>query len=67
MITYHIISLFQIITGVYVDLNRNSAPKEFHGLGLRIEDDILITETGVEILTRNCPKDVSQIEEVMNS
>jgi len=53
--------------GVYVDLNRNSAPKEFHGLGLRIEDDILITETGVEILTRNCPKDVSQIEEVMNS
>ena len=51
--------------GLYVDLNRSIAPKEFHGLGLRIEDDILITETGVEVLTQSCPKTVAEIESIM--
>jgi len=50
---------------LYVDLNRSIAPKEFHGLGLRIEDDILITETGVEVLTQSCPKTVAEIESIM--
>lgn len=48
-----------------MDLNRSVAPKEFHGLGLRIEDDILITDTGVEVLTLSCPKTVAEIESVM--
>ncbi|KAI9562058.1 hypothetical protein GHT06_013023 [Daphnia sinensis] len=51
--------------GLYVDLKRSIAPKEFHGLGLRIEDDILITETGIEVLTQSCPKTISEIESVM--
>lgn len=50
--------------GIYVELNRTAAPKEFHGLGLRIEDDILINESGVEVLTQ-CPKTVADIEKVM--
>jgi len=48
-----------------VDLNRDVAPKEFHGIGLRIEDDILITESGVEVLTQSCPKTVAEIELTM--
>lgn len=38
------------------------APSHYHGLGIRIEDDVLVTENGPEVLTRNCPKEVGDIE-----
>lgn len=38
------------------------APKEFHNLGIRIEDDILIQDSGPKILSHNCPKEVNDIE-----
>ncbi|WP_107667750.1 aminopeptidase P family protein [Cyanothece sp. BG0011] len=34
--------------------------------GIRIEDDILVTETGAEILTQNLPTRVEEIEKMMN-
>lgn len=37
-------------------------PEEFRGLGVRIEDDILITESGPIVLSNNCPKTVREIE-----
>ncbi|EAZ91975.1 aminopeptidase P family protein [Crocosphaera chwakensis] len=33
--------------------------------GIRIEDDILVTETGTEILTKNLPTQAEEIEEIM--
>jgi len=42
------------------------APPHFHGLGVRIEDDILITKDGPEVLTKNCPKEVMDIEALAN-
>ena len=33
--------------------------------GIRIEDDLLITETGCENVTQNCPKSCSDIEAIM--
>ena len=35
--------------------------------GIRIEDDILVTETGARVLGKPIPKTVAEIEEVMNS
>ncbi|KAA3624920.1 MAG: Xaa-Pro aminopeptidase [Proteobacteria bacterium] len=39
----------------------------FHGIGIRIEDDVLITPKGPEILTAGAPKDVDEIEALMAS
>ena len=39
-----------------------SLREEFRGVGVRVEDDILITETGFEVLTKECPKAVDEIE-----
>jgi Xaa-Pro aminopeptidase len=38
------------------------APKELYGIGIRIEDDILVTEDGHENLVKNLPKTASDIE-----
>ncbi len=35
------------------------------GLGVRIEDDVLVTETGHEVLTQKAPKTIEEIEKVM--
>ncbi len=37
-------------------------PRRYAGIGIRIEDDVLITDNGPVVLTANCPKSVSEIE-----
>ncbi|CAL7948080.1 unnamed protein product [Xylocopa violacea] len=40
---------------------------EFYGLAVRVEDDILVTENGPIILTKNCPKEIAEIETLARS
>ena len=37
-------------------------PKEFRGIGVRIEDDVLITAAGHDILTAGTPKSIDEVE-----
>ena len=39
----------------------------FKGIGIRIEDNLLITADGVEILNKNCPKEIDEIEKIISS
>ena len=53
--------------GLYVADDTKDVPPEYLGIGVRIEDDILITETGCEVLTDGVPKEIDAVEELVNS
>ncbi|QKJ66815.1 Xaa-Pro aminopeptidase [Deefgea piscis] len=50
--------------GFYIRPAAN-VPKEFENIGIRIEDDVLVTADGYENLTAACPKTIADIEEIM--
>lgn len=58
--------VFTVEPGVYVPENDFEAPEKYRGIGIRIEDDILITDTGHINLTAMIPKEVSEVEAACN-
>lgn len=44
----------------------DNVPEEFWNIGIRIEDDVVVTATGCEILTKAAPKAISEIEDLMH-
>lgn len=48
--------------GIYISKDNTSVPKHFRGIGIRIEDDILVTKNGNKILTSGTPKTINEIE-----
>jgi len=40
-------------------------PEHFHGIGIRIEDDAIVTEHGCELTTRDVPVDGDELEALM--
>jgi Xaa-Pro aminopeptidase len=50
--------------GCYIRPAEN-VPKAFWNIGIRIEDDVLVTHNGCEVLTKNAVKTVADIEAIM--
>jgi Xaa-Pro aminopeptidase len=48
--------------GIYIAPDDAEAPEEFRGIGIRIEDDILVTSGGHEVMTAAVPKSVAEVE-----
>ncbi|NTS77178.1 Xaa-Pro aminopeptidase [Catenovulum sp. SM1970] len=52
--------------GIYIPKGCQ-APEQYHGIGVRIEDNLVITETGYQNLTEAAPKTIDDIEALMRN
>jgi Xaa-Pro aminopeptidase len=60
----------QVLTiepGLYVAADLDDVPDGFRGIGIRIEDDVLIRSEGPEVLTAAAPKLVSELEAIIGT
>lgn len=52
--------------GIYIPEDED-IPVEFRGIGIRIEDDVIVTDLGHEVLTNGVVKEIDQIEEIVGT
>jgi Xaa-Pro aminopeptidase len=52
--------------GLYISPQCDTVDPKWRGIGIRIEDDVLVTKNGYEILTASAPKTIAEIEALMS-
>jgi Xaa-Pro aminopeptidase len=57
--------VFTVEPGIYISADIPGVHKRWHNIGVRIEDNVLVTEKGREVLSQKIPKTVAEIEAIM--
>jgi Xaa-Pro aminopeptidase len=60
-------NMLTIEPGIYIGEDRTDVPAEYRGIGIRIEDDILVTATGSENMTKDAPKEIAEIAAIVGT
>jgi len=51
--------------GIYIAADMEEVDEKYRGIGIRIEDDVMVTDDGIEALTEKVPKKIDDIEALM--
>ena len=51
--------------GLYISADHETVAKKWHNIGIRIEDDVLVTKDGYDVLSKDVLKDPDEIETLM--
>ncbi len=57
--------VFTVEPGVYIPEKDTTVAPRFRGIGVRIEDDVLVTEGGAVVLSEAIPREIKDIEKIM--
>ena len=60
-------TVITIEPGIYIKPNDENVPLRYRGIGIRIEDDIVVTDTGCQVLSDKCPKEIDDLEKILNN
>ncbi len=53
--------------GIYIASGNRNVPRRWRGIGVRIEDDVLVTKDGCDVLTRDLPRSADEIEAMVGA
>jgi Xaa-Pro aminopeptidase len=65
---YRVLEPGMVVTvepGLYIAPDQKGVPAKFRGIGIRIEDDVVVTADGPEVISAAVPKDAAEIEALM--
>lgn len=60
-------NIITIEPGLYFPYSAREVLRKYRGIGVRIEDDVLVTKRGCKVLSKGLPKEVSDIESLMKN
>lgn len=65
---WHLLEPGMVLTvepGLYIPAGMEGVPEKYWNIGIRIEDDVLVTKDGCEVLSAAVPKEIDEIENLM--
>jgi Xaa-Pro aminopeptidase len=59
--------VFTVEPGLYFSPDAPAVPDRWKGIGVRIEDDVLVTEAGIDVLSKGAPKEPHEVEALVGT